>query len=326
MPLPNKMHHHRPLQSSDQALIWDLLHIALWDPPPADLRPKEVLNDGRVRIYAEDWGKDGDVGMMALLGTQAIGACWMRLLPAQQGLAWIDEATPQLAIALLPDFQQQGYGASLLRSALDAARASGYRQLSLTVHPQNPAKSLYERCGFQGVGQRSGYLLMLCKLSALPARLAHSVQVFLYREDQGQRYWLLLQRHARPDLALPDFWQGVSGAMEAGESSCDAALREVWEETGIRLQHITDTGFHHHYPIKSEWRTAYGTEPSHVTEYIFCAQIDAEPILSAEHKRWRWCTFEAALELLTFGNNANCLKAAQACIALTENPHEYQPI
>jgi 8-oxo-dGTP pyrophosphatase MutT (NUDIX family)/ribosomal protein S18 acetylase RimI-like enzyme len=281
MTLANQMHHHRPLQSNDQALIWDLLHIALWDPPPAHLRLREVLDDERVRIYAENWGKDGDVGVIALLDTQAIGACWMRLLPEQQGLAWIDEATPQLAIALLPDFQQQGYGTSLLRSTLDAARASGYRQVSLTVHPQNPAKSLYVRCGFQEVGQRNGYILMLCKLSPLPARLPHSVQVFLYKEDQGQRCWLLLQRHARPDLALPDFWQGVSGAMEAGESCCDAALREVWEETGIRLQHISNTGFHHHYPIKPEWRAAYGSEAHNITEHIFYAQINADPTLSA---------------------------------------------
>ncbi|WP_207916405.1 bifunctional GNAT family N-acetyltransferase/NUDIX hydrolase [Iodobacter fluviatilis] len=312
------MLHHRPIQSSDQALIWDLLHIALWDPPPSGLRPKEVLNDERVRIYAADWGKDGDVGVMALLGTHVIGACWMRLLPRQQGLAWIDETTPQLAIALFADYQQQGYGSGLLRSALDSARATGYRQVSLTVHPENPAKRLYEKYGFQEVGQRNGYCLMLCKLGPLPARLAHSVQVFLFKEDHGQRYWLLLQRHARPDLALPDFWQGVSGAMEVGESLCDTALREVWEETGIRLLQLRNTGFHHHYPIKPQWRAAYGAEPSHVTEYIFCAQINTDPILSTEHKNWHWYPFEAALEMLSFENNANGLKAAQACIAHTE--------
>jgi hypothetical protein len=50
------------------------------------------------------------------------------------------------------------------------------------------------------------------------------------------------------------------------------------------------------------------------------------PPFSAEHKNWRWHPFEAALEMLSFENNANCLKAAQACIAHTEKPHEYQPV
>ena len=41
----------RPITPSDQAVLWDLLHVALWDPPPAGLRPREVLDHPGVRIY-----------------------------------------------------------------------------------------------------------------------------------------------------------------------------------------------------------------------------------------------------------------------------------
>ena len=57
----------RPLLPQDQAFLWDVLHIALWDPPPAPLRPREVLDHPGVRIYAEDWGREDDVGVVALV-------------------------------------------------------------------------------------------------------------------------------------------------------------------------------------------------------------------------------------------------------------------
>ena len=57
----------RPLGGEDQQHLWHWLHIALWDPPPAGLRPREVLEAPQVRIYAEDW---------------------LRLLPVGVGLAF----------------------------------------------------------------------------------------------------------------------------------------------------------------------------------------------------------------------------------------------
>jgi ribosomal protein S18 acetylase RimI-like enzyme len=151
----------RPLRAQDQDKLWRWLHIALWDPPPAGLRPLEVLQSPAVRIYAEDWGRATDVGLVAMTDGQDIGACWMRLLPEGVGLAYVDERTPQLGIALEPAFQHKGFGGKLMLAALAAAGSSGYRQVSLTVHPENPAIALYERCGFRKSGLRHTYHLML---------------------------------------------------------------------------------------------------------------------------------------------------------------------
>lgn len=159
----------RPLLPSDQAALWDWLHVALWDPPPAGLRPREVLGHPAVSIYAEEWGRPGDVGIVAVVDGHDAGACWMRLLPAGVGLAFVDEATPQLGIALMPDYQRRGFGGPLMLQALAAGWQAGYRQVSLTVHPRNPAVSLYEQCGFVRVEVRNGYHLMLARA---PDRLA----------------------------------------------------------------------------------------------------------------------------------------------------------
>ena len=154
----------RPLEPADQDKLWHWLHVALWDPPPAGLRPIEVLQNSGVRIYAEAWGQPTDVGVVAQVDGVDAGACWMRQLPAGVGLGSIDDATPQLGIALAPPFQHKGYGQPLMQHALIAAREAGYKQVSLTVHPENPARRMYERSGFRTIDFRNSYHLMLAKL------------------------------------------------------------------------------------------------------------------------------------------------------------------
>jgi ribosomal protein S18 acetylase RimI-like enzyme len=164
MPPQQPMLETRPLRAEDQDSLWRWLHIALWDPPPASLRPREVLDNPQVRIYGEGWGKPGDVGVVGVVEGADVGACWMRLLPAGVGMASIDERTPQLGIALLPEFQRHGLGYPLILAALGAAREAGYARVSLTVHPENPAVRLYLRCGFLKRGLRNTYHLMVAEL------------------------------------------------------------------------------------------------------------------------------------------------------------------
>lgn len=155
----------RSLMPEDQDKLWHWLHLALWDPPPAGLRPIEALQAPGVRIYAEGWGKPSDVGVVARVGKTDAGACWVRLLPAGVGLAWVDEQTPQLGIALEPEYQHKGFGRPLLQETLQAVAKAGYRQVSLTVHPDNPAQFMYESCGFRKVERRHAYHLMVTRVA-----------------------------------------------------------------------------------------------------------------------------------------------------------------
>jgi ribosomal protein S18 acetylase RimI-like enzyme len=158
----------RPLAASDQDFLWDALHVALWDPPPAPLRPREVLEHPGVQIYAQGWGRETDIGVCGEIDGRAdpVGACWMRLVPDRKGLAYVDDATPQLGIAVMPGHQQRGYGERLMRAALAAARQKGIAQVSLTVHERNPAVHLYEKCGFRHAGNPGpNYRLMVARLA-----------------------------------------------------------------------------------------------------------------------------------------------------------------
>jgi len=150
-------------------------------------------------------------------------------------------------------------------------------------------------------------------------RRPFSVQVFLIRGAESELSYLILHRNERPELGLPDFWQGISGALEAGETFSAAALREVSEETGIVLDCVTDTGFRHFYPIRPEWRQFYGPEPDVVEERVFYAHVmpSTEAVLSPEHKASRWCTFLEAASSLTFGSNAECLRSVNRALSAT---------
>ena len=163
--MPRELIRFRPLTANDQGKLWRWLHVSLWDPPPAELRPSEVLQLPGVRIYAENWGQPSDVGIVAQIDGVDAGACWMRLLPAGVGLGSVDESTPQLGIALEPPFQHKGYGRPLMLAALAAAREAGYTRVALTVHPQNPARRLYEQCGFRLIELRSTYHLMVADVA-----------------------------------------------------------------------------------------------------------------------------------------------------------------
>lgn len=141
-------------------------------------------------------------------------------------------------------------------------------------------------------------------------RRPFSVQVFLCRGERDHEF-LLFKRRARPDLDLPDFWQGVSGALLDDETFAAAAVREVVEETGIAISRPIATGFRVNYPIRPEWRPHYGPKPLQVEEHIYYAQIasSAAVSLSSEHEEFAWCDAQSAFAKLTFGQNREALES-----------------
>jgi ribosomal protein S18 acetylase RimI-like enzyme len=62
-------------------------------------------------------------------------------------------------IALAPAFRGRGIGTSLLHSLMDEAREGG-KKLSIHVEANNPARTLYDRLGFEPVGEHGVYLLL----------------------------------------------------------------------------------------------------------------------------------------------------------------------
>jgi ribosomal protein S18 acetylase RimI-like enzyme len=62
-------------------------------------------------------------------------------------------------IALAPPYRGRGVGTRLLRALIEEADASS-RKLSIHVEMNNPARSLYDRLGFEPAGEHGVYVLM----------------------------------------------------------------------------------------------------------------------------------------------------------------------
>jgi ribosomal protein S18 acetylase RimI-like enzyme len=129
-------------------MLYGAAHWNLEEPRP----PKEeALSEPRLARYLEGWGRPGDTAILAvdLDGGRRLGAAWYRLMTSEEpGYGFIDDQTPELALAVIPDHRGRGVGGALLRELREAATSQGYSTLSLGVEKGNPALGLYERNGF----------------------------------------------------------------------------------------------------------------------------------------------------------------------------------
>src|SRR5689334_22570076 len=88
-----------------------------------------------------DWGRPGDVVLVAERNGAAAGVAWFRLWTATaHSYGFVDEETPELGIAVVPGLRGHGIGRSLLRALIESAAKGRFPGLSLSVDPANPAR------------------------------------------------------------------------------------------------------------------------------------------------------------------------------------------
>ena len=123
-----------------------------------------------------------------------------------------------------------------------------------------------------------------------------------------QREVLLIER-----MDHPGFWQSVTGSKDfAGESLVDAAVREVWEETGIQADasRFRDWAVLNVYDIYPAWQHRYAPGVTRNTEHVFslCVPAGTQIALSpAEHTAFQWLPWRTAADACYSPSNAEAI-------------------
>jgi len=120
---------------------------------------------------------------------------------------------------------------------------------------------------------------------------------------------LLLQR-----VDAPEFWQSVTGGLEADEKPATTAVRELFEETGIRA--TLDDGLIDHqcssvFEIAGVWRKRYHPDHIYNREHLFSVQLESRVAVNInvrEHLDSVWLSGEEAIERATSATNKQAIK------------------
>ena len=145
--------------TQDGRFLRDMLHHAYYW--------RERVPGSLTSRYVRGWGRAGDTAVIALESGFPVGAAWYRLFrAAEPGYGYVDEETPELAIAVVPSKRGHGIGDELLQALCQKASDGGFAQLSLSVEPGNPARKLYERHGFEVVDEGAEAWTMVASLAS----------------------------------------------------------------------------------------------------------------------------------------------------------------
>lgn len=125
----------------------------------------------------------------------------------------------------------------------------------------------------------------------------------MYKKNGTEIHWLVIK--PRPSELFPTTrFQLPKGHLENGESSEEAALREVLEETGIEAKIAGKIGVNK-YPLEIGQERVFK-----IVTYFLMGYVSGELTENPEVEELMWLSFDEAKKKLTFSDDRKILEKA----------------
>ncbi|GLC78327.1 GNAT family N-acetyltransferase [Lacrimispora brassicae] len=152
----------RPIRNNEIMLLTEFLYEAIFQRDTSNLAFRTIIQDPSVWIYVDEFGsKADDHCFVAELDGKIVGAVWVRCIKA---FGHIDDAVPEFAISVYPQYRGKGIGTELMRKMLEYLKAKGYARTSLAVQKDNYAVKMYQQVGFEISDENAQEYIMICML------------------------------------------------------------------------------------------------------------------------------------------------------------------
>lgn len=120
------------------------------------------------------------------------------------------------------------------------------------------------------------------------------VESYIIRFFNNELEFLLLKRAITE--RYPEIWQPITGTIEKDEKAYIAAIREIYEETGIKVKSLK---------VVPRINSFYIWELDKIVQVpVFVTEVerDSKIVLSKEHTEYKWLNKNQAIELVSFEN------------------------
>ena len=149
----------RKLKDGEQAFLEDFLYEAICIPEGVEAPPREIIRLPELQVYIMDFGKaPDDICFLAEVEGKVVGAVWVRVM---EDYGHLEEGVPSFAISLYKEYRGQGIGTELMKRMLQELEGRGYEKASLAVQKANYAVRMYQKVGFEIVGENEEEYLMM---------------------------------------------------------------------------------------------------------------------------------------------------------------------
>ena len=149
----------REIKQTEYSVLDEFLYEAIFIPEGVEAPPREIIQLPELQVYITGFGeKPDDICFLAEVEGKMAGAVWVRVM---EDYGHLEDGVPSFAISLYNEYRGLGIGTALMKRMLQELSTRGCEKASLAVQKENFAVKMYQKVGFEIVGENEEEYLMM---------------------------------------------------------------------------------------------------------------------------------------------------------------------